>query len=692
MTRLNRILFVVIAGAYSCAIINVYSQPITRSRAESSSSYIGNYQWRISLSPKDHWFDTDITVSQGALINISATGLVTWALPGGRNMSSTVGPNGTRAPFAEDNNRFPMPNAGCGSLIMRIGNATHFVGDSLSLNASESGRILLMVNDDVLSDNSGGFSVVIEIPQSHSLSRSHSILYSSRPRDGHQGIWLLDLMTGSASNLSASEWDDGYPRCSPDGRRIAFATNRDGYWEIYLMNMKGNGQRDLSAQVNLTKNRDGNGYMDWSPDSQALVFASTRNGQEKNELYTTRTDGTGLRRLTIHPAEDVHPAWSPDGKRIAFASERDGNRQIYVMNVDGTNVTRLMSNRWYEDYPAWSPDGSEIAFSSDRDSRESDKLDIYLVNSSGSNVRRITSHPSDDRHPAWSPDGSRLAFVSNRDGNRNIFVMNADGTQVESVATRRNDNEHPSWCKEQTDFVVPPPNVISGGILNGEAISLPKPPYPAIAKAAGAEGTVSVQVLIDESGQVKSASAVSGHPLLRAAAVMAARSAKFNPKQMSGRSVKVSGIINYNFERPNLTQSNQSNQAPMEAWPSYYTALRAAVQKRDRTALREMMSPEFRYDCCDNPDDNGNGETRDEAFLTWDRWLKQGWNALDKLLAQGVVPASAEWTSGNGRSKPNLVAPRTANRKNYAGPIADFEWRDGRWYFVSFQSSENDYD
>jgi TonB family protein len=88
---------------------------------------------------------------------------------------------------------------------------------------------------------------------------------------------------------------------------------------------------------------------------------------------------------------------------------------------------------------------------------------------------------------------------------------------------------------------------ISGGVVNGKATSLPKPPYPAAAKAVRAAGTVSVQVLIDEDGNVVSASATSGHPLLKAAAVQAARSARFSPTLLSGQKVKVSGIITYNF-------------------------------------------------------------------------------------------------------------------------------------------------
>jgi TonB family protein len=88
---------------------------------------------------------------------------------------------------------------------------------------------------------------------------------------------------------------------------------------------------------------------------------------------------------------------------------------------------------------------------------------------------------------------------------------------------------------------------ISGGVMNGKALSLPKPAYPPIAKAAHASGTVVVQVTIDESGKVISAHAVSGHPLLQASAVQAAYQARFAPTQLSGQPVKVTGVITYNF-------------------------------------------------------------------------------------------------------------------------------------------------
>jgi len=93
----------------------------------------------------------------------------------------------------------------------------------------------------------------------------------------------------------------------------------------------------------------------------------------------------------------------------------------------------------------------------------------------------------------------------------------------------------------------PPRAPISGGVLNGKAISLPKPAYPPIARQAHASGTVVVQVTIDENGNVISATPVSGHPLLRAVAAAAARGARFSPTKLSGQPVKVTGVITYNF-------------------------------------------------------------------------------------------------------------------------------------------------
>lgn len=93
----------------------------------------------------------------------------------------------------------------------------------------------------------------------------------------------------------------------------------------------------------------------------------------------------------------------------------------------------------------------------------------------------------------------------------------------------------------------PTENAITLGVLNGKALALPQPPYPPLARAARASGTVRVQVVIDEEGNVIKAAAVDGHPLLQAVSVAAAREAKFTPTLLEGEPVMVTGVIQYNF-------------------------------------------------------------------------------------------------------------------------------------------------
>jgi len=119
------------------------------------------------------------------------------------------------------------------------------------------------------------------------------------------------------------------------------------------------------------------------------------------------------------------------------------------------------------------------------------------------------------------------------------------GTGLVGTAAPVNIAEPPPPAPEPKP--TPPRAPISGGVLNGKALSLPKPAYPPIAKQARASGAVTVQVTISESGSVISATAISGHPLLRPAAVAAARGARFSPTKLSGQPVKVTGVITYNF-------------------------------------------------------------------------------------------------------------------------------------------------
>jgi TonB family protein len=106
---------------------------------------------------------------------------------------------------------------------------------------------------------------------------------------------------------------------------------------------------------------------------------------------------------------------------------------------------------------------------------------------------------------------------------------------------------NPEVAKTLFDIIEEPGKVISGGILNGRALSLPKPSYPPSARAQRVSGVVAVQVTIDEEGNVIAAKAISGHPLLHADSVWAARQARFAPTTLEGKPVKVTGVITYNF-------------------------------------------------------------------------------------------------------------------------------------------------
>jgi TonB family protein len=130
-----------------------------------------------------------------------------------------------------------------------------------------------------------------------------------------------------------------------------------------------------------------------------------------------------------------------------------------------------------------------------------------------------------------------------------IDVMKADeGALAGENNGPENDGDEPPPPPPIAPGIKPPADAISGGVLNGKAIEMPKPAYPAIARAAHASGNVVVQVVVDENGNVMTAQATSGHPLLRQAAVAAAKQARFTPTKLSGRPVKVSGVLTYNFE------------------------------------------------------------------------------------------------------------------------------------------------
>jgi TonB family protein len=143
-----------------------------------------------------------------------------------------------------------------------------------------------------------------------------------------------------------------------------------------------------------------------------------------------------------------------------------------------------------------------------------------------------------------------VIILSNESPARTHVMINAIDGSVFRVTKdeKREEDESASYTPEQgTTGYATKRRAIQGGVLNGKALSLPQPQYPAIARAAKASGTVNVEVLVDELGSVIAAHAVSGHPLLQSAAVSAARQAKFTPTSVNGEPTRISGILTYNF-------------------------------------------------------------------------------------------------------------------------------------------------
>ena len=184
-------------------------------------------------------------------------------------------------------------------------------------------------------------------------------------------IFVKDLTNKNLINLTGhlpNSWNVA-PQWSPDGRRIAFRSNRDGLTQLFVMNADGSDIRNLIAPTGLLLRFSGDAPAAWSPDSQQIAFPGTALGGSSTDLFIINVDGTGLKKVVTN-AWDL--AWSPDGKLLAFSSTRArAFTDIYTLDLENGNIKRLTTignQGFHNGNPSWLPDGSGLLFTSQLDS------------------------------------------------------------------------------------------------------------------------------------------------------------------------------------------------------------------------------------------------------------------------------------------------------------------------------------
>jgi Tol biopolymer transport system component len=239
------------------------------------------------------------------------------------------------------------------------------------------------------------------------------------------------------------------PSWSPDGRRLVFDARSKGSGalcrsegpcndELYVVNADGSGLRRL------TRNAAADAQAAWSPDGRKIAFISGRDGGA--EIYVMNADGTDQRRLTRTHWDEGRLAWSPDGTKIAFSGTGAGKlRDVYVMNADGTQPRQLTATATAEEWdPLWSPDGRQIAYLQDSDLDSDPGARIYVMNADGSGGHMLWTVRAVGIAPSWSPDGRKLVFT----GPSGLYVAAADGSGLHHVAKSVFADAFPVWSPD----------------------------------------------------------------------------------------------------------------------------------------------------------------------------------------------------------------------------------------------------
>ncbi|MPZ68286.1 MAG: hypothetical protein GEU71_02005 [Actinobacteria bacterium] len=277
-------------------------------------------------------------------------------------------------------------------------------------------------------------------------------------------IYAMDGDGGNEVRLTDDPATDVEPSWSPDGRFIAFSSDRhgkSGYEQVYTMSADGDRTTPVTSGSPSGFTRANS--PSWSPDGMRIAFGACC--EPSDEVYSIDRDGSALMQVSDEADDGASgaywPAWSPDGsrivhKRIRYDPETQTDSEaLYAMSPDGADVERLTPEFFFSEAPTWSPDVSKIAFAARRNGEET--LSIYVMNADGSGLSVVMEDGGD---PAWSPDGAKIAFASARDGDSEIYVMSPDGSGVTQLTDNKFQDSDPAWqpitAGAKTNDISPP--------------------------------------------------------------------------------------------------------------------------------------------------------------------------------------------------------------------------------------------
>jgi TolB protein len=253
-------------------------------------------------------------------------------------------------------------------------------------------------------------------------------------RTGNWEIWLMDWDGAQQRQITQHKALSILPSWAPDNERMVYTSFYRGTSDMYVISRRGGARTRVHTGLGL------NTSATFSPVSNDIAFVGSTNGNP--DIYLVKDDGSNLRRLTSTGSIESTPEWNPNGRQIAFTSGRGGTPQIYVMDAEGTNVRRISFEGEWNDDAVFSPDGERIAYTS----RVGRSFQIRIANLVTGESRIVAGEGSNEQ-PTWSPDGQWIAFQSNRSGKWQVYRMRVDGSDLLQL-TFNGESKGPDWSKK----------------------------------------------------------------------------------------------------------------------------------------------------------------------------------------------------------------------------------------------------